>query len=217
MVTPILRSLCRSVDTLVMLCGKGSAFLMPVLAGVVVFEVFSRYILNSPTIWAFDLSLFLFGYIAALGGAYAQQKRAHINVDILYLSVHPKGRAIFNLISWSLGIFFLYLVLMMCLEKYDEAIEFDYRRQSEWAPPMFHFWIMMMIASSLFIAQLARDMLEELFFLITGNALLPEVLDKHHHDEEEHGSQIETDTSKSIPSDASAPKSNTTTYDKTGE
>ncbi len=217
MVTPILRSLCRSVDTLVMLCDKGSAFLMPVLAGVVVFEVFSRYILNSPTIWAFDLSLFLFGYIAALGGAYAQQKRAHINVDILYLSVHPKGRAIFNLISWSLGIFFLYLVLMMCLEKYDEAIEFDYRRQSEWAPPMFHFWIMMMIASSLFIAQLARDMLEELFFLITGNALLPEVLDKHHHDEEEHGSQIETDISKSTPSDASAPKSNTTTSDKTGE
>jgi len=30
------------------------------------------------------LSLFLFGYIAAFSGAYAQQQRAHINVDIQY-------------------------------------------------------------------------------------------------------------------------------------
>lgn len=200
MVTAVFRKLCLSIDTLVMLCGKASAFLMPVLAAVVVFEVFSRYVLNSPTIWAFDLSLFLFGYIAALGGAYAQQKRAHINVDILYLSVRPKGRAVFNLISWSLGVFFLVLVVQMCFGKYEESIEFDYRRQSEWAPPMFHFWIMMMLACSLFIAQLARDMLAELYFLLTSKALIPEITNQHHHEEEEHGSSIEPDTCVTGPS-----------------
>lgn len=172
--TAFLRNLCQLVDLIVRLCGKAAAYLMPVLAFVVAFEVFSRYVLNSPTIWAFDLSLFLFGYIAALGGAYAQQQRAHINVDILYFRVSKKSRAVFNLVSWSLGIFFLLLVIQMCFGKFEEAIEYDYRRQSEWAPPMFHFWIMMMAAGGLFVAQLGRDMLAEAYYLITGQPLIPE-------------------------------------------
>ncbi len=165
---------CCTIDWVVRQAGLLASFIMPVLAFVVAYEVFSRYVLGSPTIWAFDLSLFMFGYLAALGGAYAQQQRAHINVDILYLKVSHKTRCIFNLISFSLAIFFLVLIVMMSWGKYEEAIEFDYRRQSEWAPPMFHFWIMMMVASGLFIAQLARDMLAELYFLLTSTVLIEE-------------------------------------------
>ncbi|MBQ0783793.1 MAG: TRAP transporter small permease [Amphritea sp.] len=170
----ILIKFCFTIDWVVRQAGLLASFIMPLLAFVVAYEVFSRYVLGSPTIWAFDLSLFMFGYLAALGGAYAQQKRAHINVDILYLKVSHKTRCIFNLISFSLAIFFLVVIVMMSWGKYEEAIEFDYRRQSEWAPPMFHFWIMMMVASGLFIAQLARDMLAELYFLLTSTALIEE-------------------------------------------
>ena len=174
MLKTILTNICVSIDWVVRQAGRAAALIMPVLALVVAFEVFSRYVLGKPTVWAFDLSLFMFGYLAALGGAYAQQKRAHINVDILYLKVSHRTRCVFNLISFSLGIFFLVIIVMMSIGKYEEAIEFDYRRQSEWAPPMFHFWIMMIIASGLFIAQLARDMLAELYFLLTGHALIEE-------------------------------------------
>ena len=174
-----LRSTCQGIDLLVAGSGKLAALLMPLLAAIVCFEVFSRYVLNSPTIWAFDLSLFLFGYIAALGGAWAQQKRAHINVDILYLQVSHRTRSLFNLVSFSLGIFFLYLILITSLDKYDEAIEFDYRRQSEWAPPMFHFWLMMCVASGLFMAQLARDLVCEACYLVTGLPLMEEKSDGH--------------------------------------
>lgn len=167
-----LRGLCRSVDLVVMLTGKAAAYLMPVLAGIVAFEVFSRYVLDSPTTWAYDSSLFLFGYIAALGGAYAQQKKAHINVDILYLTVSPKTKSVFNLVSFSLGIFFLLIMTDMSIDKLTEALEYDYRRQSEWAPPMYHFWLMMIIACSLFIAQLGRDILSDLYYLVTGTTLL---------------------------------------------
>lgn len=172
MFTQVLQRLCRSIDFVVMLAGYFASFLMPFLAAIVAYEVFSRYFLNHPTIWAFDLSLFLFGYIAALGGAYAQQKKAHINVDILYLKVSPHTRRVFNLFSYSLAIFFLVLVVKLGFEKYEEAIEFDYRTQSEWAPPMFHFWIMMCVASVLFIAQFGRDMVAEIYHLVTGNPLI---------------------------------------------
>ncbi len=180
MVITCLKAICRTVDAVVMLTGKAAAYLMPVLAFVVAYEVFSRYFLDSPTIWAFDLSLFLFGYIAALGGAYAQQTRAHINVDILYLSVSHKTRSVFNLLSFTLGIFFLLIIADMSIEKFQEAVEFDYRRQSEWAPPMYHFWIMLLLASSLFMAQLGRDMLADFFFLVTGRALIEQESDDGH-------------------------------------
>jgi len=167
-----LKRICRGIDFVVMIMGTAASYLMPVLAFVVAYEVFSRYFLNSPTIWAFDLSLFMFGYVAALGGAYAQQRKAHINVDILYLNVSKKTRRVFNLISYSLGIFFLWIVVDMSIGKLLEAIEFDYRRESEWAPPMYHFWIMSIIACVLFIAQLGRDMAVEIYYLFTGKDLL---------------------------------------------
>ncbi|WP_291986975.1 TRAP transporter small permease subunit [Candidatus Accumulibacter sp. ACC007] len=167
-----LKWICRGIDLVVMLMGKAASYLMPMLAFVVAYEVFSRYVLNSPTIWAFDLSLFMFGYVAALGGAYAQQKKAHINVDILYFNVTQRTRHVFDLISYALGIFFLWIVLDMSIGKLLEAIEFDYRRESEWAPPMYHFWIMSIIACGLFIAQLGRDMLVAIYYLFTGKDLL---------------------------------------------
>ena len=173
MFVTLIKRLCFCIDLIVMLFGKAASFLMPLIATIVAFEVFSRYFLGAPTIWAYDLSLFMFGYMAALGGAYAQQQRSHINVDILYLRVSQKTKCIFNLFAFLLGIFFLLLMFNMGFEKYLEAIEFDYRRQSEWAPPMYHFWLMIMFASGLFIAQLVRDILSNLYELLTGMALMP--------------------------------------------
>jgi TRAP-type mannitol/chloroaromatic compound transport system permease small subunit len=175
-----LRGLCHGTDLVVTLTGKAAAYLMPLLAGVVAYEVFARYFLNSPTIWAYDLSLFLFGYITALGGAYAQQRRAHINVDILYVAVSKKTKSVFNLIGFALSIFFLVIIVKVSTGKLVEALEFDYRRESEWAPPMYHFWVMMIIACTLFIAQLARDTLNDVYYLATGSPLLKQKEGTHH-------------------------------------
>ena len=172
MFTKLLQSICKGIDTVIMLIGKGASYLMPLLAFIVTYEVVARYIFNAPTIWAYDMSLFLFGYIAALGGAYAQQKRAHINVDIFYLTVGPKVKNIFNIISYTLGIFFLIIVFYLSLTKFNEALEFNYRRQSEWAPPMWHFWLMLCIASTLFTIQLIRDIIIESYSLITDSSLI---------------------------------------------
>lgn len=176
MIETAIRRYCLVIHALVSFIGKSTSYLMPVLAFVVAFEVFSRYFLNKPTIWAYDLSLFLFGYIAALGGAYAQQQRAHINVDILYNKVSPRVRNIFNMLSFTLAIFFVLIICKMSIGKFEEAIEFNYRRQSEWAPHMHHYWVMMAVASILLALQLSSDWIEECYHLITGKNLLSDSL-----------------------------------------
>jgi TRAP-type C4-dicarboxylate transport system permease small subunit len=172
MLSKVLAAYCLGVNRIVYWVGVSASVLMPILAATVAFEVFSRYVLGEPTIWAYDVSLFLFGYIAALGGALAQQNKAHINVDVLYLSVSMRVRSVFNLFSYSLAIFFLSVVLMMAFGKFEEAVEFNYRRQSEWAPSMAHFWVMMMVACGAFIIQFTSDILQDLYFVFTGKMLL---------------------------------------------
>ncbi len=174
MFVSLLRWFCQKVDFIVKIAGYLASGLMPLLALVVAFEVFSRYFLNRPTVWAFDLSLFLFGYIAILGGAYAHQQKGHIAVDILYKKVSLKTRSVFDLVSYAMGIFFLVLIVYVSFDKFEDAIKFGTRRQSEWAPLMHHFWIMTIFACCLFILQLGRDMINNVFYLVTGNQLIEE-------------------------------------------
>ncbi|MDH2432448.1 TRAP transporter small permease [Pokkaliibacter sp. MBI-7] len=172
MLYSLLRNWCLGVEALVVWVGRLTSLAVPLLAFVVAFEVVARYIFNHPTIWAYDVSLFIFGYIGALCGAFAQQRKAHINVDILYLSVSQRWKNLFNLLSYLLGGFFLVIIFQLAFGKAEEAIEFDYRRQSEWAPSMIHFWIMIDVASALFLLQLSADFLQNLWQLFTGKPLL---------------------------------------------
>ncbi|WP_370276914.1 TRAP transporter small permease subunit [Pontibacterium sp.] len=174
MFTSILRAYCSGIQNFIAFVGKGISVLMPMIALVIAFEVFARYFLNKPTIWAYDLSLFFSGYLAALGGAYAQQKKAHINVDILYLAVSANIKRIFHLFSGTIAIFFMGVVIYASYAKFGEAMQFNYRRMSEWAPPMHHFWMMLIVAASMLILQISNDMIKDIYHLVTGTDLLPQ-------------------------------------------
>ncbi|MCW8346396.1 MULTISPECIES: TRAP transporter small permease subunit [Vibrio] len=196
---------CRSVRYIVWAIGRTVSFFMPVLAGVVAFEVFARYVLNSPTIWAYDTSLFLFGYISALGGAYAQQKQSHINVDILYLKVPVFVRHCFSLITIILAVGFLIVMAKLCFEKFLETYQYGFKRQTEWAPRVDHFWLMMAVAAVIFIAEYSVQFICHLFALITKRELIPSAYVDHLH------------AAQHQPDNADTKKANITEPDVTGD
>lgn len=165
---------CLSIRFVVRAVGRSVTLLMPLLAGIVAYEVFARYFLDAPTIWAYDTSLFLFGYISALGGAYAQQKQAHINVDILYLHVSERVQHLFSVVTIILAMGFLLVMAKVSLEKFFEVWEYGYRRQSEWAPSVHHFWLMITVSSVLFIAEYSVQLICHLYALFTQKALIPD-------------------------------------------
>lgn len=171
MIVPVLQGYCHLVRYIVRVIGRTVPILLPLLAGIVAFEVFARYVLNSPTIWVYDTSLFLFGYISALGGAYAQQRKSHINVDIIYLKVPKYVRCIFNIITIALAVGFLILLAKLSFEKFTESLQFNYRTKSEWAPEVYHFWLMMTVSAVIFIAEYSAEFIENLYYLFTRKAL----------------------------------------------
>ena len=66
------------------------------------------------------------------------------------------------------------VVIFICLEKFNEAVQFNYRRFSEWSPPMHHFWMMLIVAASMLILQISNDMIKDIYHLVTGTDLLPQ-------------------------------------------
>lgn len=80
-------------------------FLILPLIGILCYEVISRYLFNSPTIWAHEISGHIFGAYAVLGGGYVLLHREHIKSDVIYALFPEKGKAIVDLITYP--IFFL--------------------------------------------------------------------------------------------------------------
>lgn len=72
------------IDYLSLWLGRVAMGLIAFLVLVMTFEVFMRYVVNSPTIWANGTSVWVCAFIFLLSGLYAMQQRAHIRIFIIY-------------------------------------------------------------------------------------------------------------------------------------
>ncbi len=78
------------------------------------YEVFARKLFLSPTIWAYDISRFLYGALFMLGAGYALSKGVHIRADFLYRNFKVKNQGLIDLVLYILFYFpglivFLYM------------------------------------------------------------------------------------------------------------
>ncbi len=67
-----------------------------VLVACVIWQVFSRYVLGSPSTVTDEMARFLFIWVALLGGAYTLGQRRHLAIDLLPNITHGTTRAIVN-------------------------------------------------------------------------------------------------------------------------
>lgn len=79
---------------------KWTAKLLPsvcvFLIAVMSYEVIMRYVFDSPTSFAYDVSRMMGATIIVLGWAYVHQRKEHIRVDVLYIRLSNKGKAMFD-------------------------------------------------------------------------------------------------------------------------
>lgn len=67
-------------------------FLMSVLVIDVLWQVFSRYVLNSPSSYTDELAGFLLIWVGLIGAAYVAAHREHLAIDLLLQRSTPKRR-----------------------------------------------------------------------------------------------------------------------------
>jgi TRAP-type mannitol/chloroaromatic compound transport system permease small subunit len=70
--------------------GRMVSLLVIPLAGLLLMETVMRYVFNSPTLWAGELTQMLFGAFAVLAGGYVLRWEGHVTVDIVYSRLPPR-------------------------------------------------------------------------------------------------------------------------------
>jgi TRAP-type mannitol/chloroaromatic compound transport system permease small subunit len=94
-----LKKIIYAIEGLNVWVGHAFAWTILILTFSVSYEVFVRYVLNSPTVWAFDMMVQMYGALFLMAGPYALAQDAHVRGDVLYrlFSVRWQARVDFVL------------------------------------------------------------------------------------------------------------------------
>lgn len=85
-----------AIDTLSLWVGRIVCWLTIPLLFAMVYEVFMRYVFVAPTMWAYDISRFLYGAMFMLGAGYALSKGVHIRADFIYRNWSERTQGIID-------------------------------------------------------------------------------------------------------------------------
>jgi TRAP-type mannitol/chloroaromatic compound transport system permease small subunit len=158
----------KAVDRINEQTGKTVSYLVIILTAVVLYEIFVRYLLNSPTIWAHETSQMIYGAYVILLGGHVLQRRGHVNVDILYNRFTPRTRAVIDLFTWLLFFYFCGLILVKGWEMAWDSFLVRETEPTSFAPPVYPIKMMIPLGALLILLQGLAKFIRDLSLAITG-------------------------------------------------
>ena len=99
-----LKAYVRAIDALTERSGRAVSWLALLLVLVVVYDVFTRYFLSSSSVAVQELEWHIFSLLFLLAAAYTLKYNKHVRVDVLYVRLTERKRAIVNILG---GVLFL--------------------------------------------------------------------------------------------------------------
>jgi len=94
-----------AIESLSNWVGKAFGWCILILTLSVTYEVFVRYVLNKPTVWAFDVMVQMYGALFLMSGAYALAQDTHVRGDFLYRLYPVRVQAFLDFILYILFFF----------------------------------------------------------------------------------------------------------------
>ena len=97
--------LVHAIEGLSLWVGRAFGWCIMILTLSVSYEVFVRYVLNNPTVWAFDMMIQMYGALFLMCGAYALAQDTHVRADVLYRLFPVKVQASLDFVLYFLFFF----------------------------------------------------------------------------------------------------------------
>lgn len=160
-----MRKFLERIDKISEWSGKIFSFAFVAASFVVVYAVIMRYLLNRPTVWGLELTIYLCGATYLVGGAYAEFHNAHIRIDTLYERLPHRLKLIVDLIVTAPLLFFFCVILIWYSSGWAwEAIISWERSMTLWNPIIWPIRILIPISTFILllqgIARLIRNLQE---------------------------------------------------------
>jgi len=100
-----LTKLIYAIEGLSIWIGRAFGWCILILTLSVCYEVFVRYVLNSPTVWAFDMMVQMYGALFLMAGPYALAQDSHVRGDVLYRLFSVRWQARIDFVLYLLFFF----------------------------------------------------------------------------------------------------------------
>jgi TRAP-type mannitol/chloroaromatic compound transport system permease small subunit len=150
-----MQKLLLSVDKVSTWVGHLFSFFIVALTLHVTWEVFRRYVLDSPRAWAFDGMIMMYGTLFMMAGAYTLARNGHVRGDVLYGFFQPRTQATIDLILYL--VFFIPGVFALTYAGYYYAAESwsidEHSNVTAEGPPVYPFKTIIPLAGAILLAQ----------------------------------------------------------------
>jgi len=99
------------VDRVALFIGRVTMMMIAIMTIVMLYEVFLRYVIEAPTEWANEMTLWFASFVFLTSGFYAMQQRSHIRIFLLYDAVPRWLQRVFDVISTLLIVLFAFFLV----------------------------------------------------------------------------------------------------------
>lgn len=160
----------HSIEGLSIWVGRAFAWCIMILTLSVTYEVFMRYMLNSPTVWAFDMMVQMYGALFLMAGPYALAQDAHVRGDVLYRLFSVKWQARLDFLLYL--IFFFPGILALFWYGWEIASDSWRYKEVSWNSPariqIYFFKTLIPLAGGLLIIQGIAELMRCWIAIRTG-------------------------------------------------
>lgn len=109
----------HAIEGLSLWVGRAFGWCILILTLSVSYEVFVRYVLNAPTVWAFDMMIQMYGALFLMSGAYALAQDTHVRADVIYRLLPIRVQASLDFVLYF--VFFFPGILALAWYGYEIA------------------------------------------------------------------------------------------------
>jgi len=159
------------VDKISTWVGQAFSWFIVALTLHVSWEVFSRYVLDNPRAWAFDVMIMFYGTLFMMAGAYTLAKNGHVRGDVIYGFFSPRAQAAVDLTLYIL--FFLPGVIALTYAGYFYAAESwainEHSNITSEGPPVYPFKTVIPLAGAFVLVQGIVEIIRCIICLKTGH------------------------------------------------
>ena len=153
--------LVKNIERVTGSVGILASFALVPLVLATCYEVFVRYAMGAPTIWAYEVGYILTGSHCLLGMAYTLQTGTHIRIDIFSGNFSLRARAIIDLVGYTVTLpLMLWLTYSLFQHLATGYLRHEHSGQSAMNLPVWPFRVVFLVAFTLFALQILAEVIK---------------------------------------------------------
>jgi len=159
----------KGIDKISIFLGKLFSITTIIIMILQVTEIVLRYILKSPTIWIWELCVYLYGAAFVMAGAWVLQEDLHVRTDLLINNLNNRQRAFLDMIMYPPLVFVF--IFVMTPAQISAAIHSFLIKETSfnaWGPPLYHFKAILSLGFVIFGLQAAANWIRSIVLVFKG-------------------------------------------------